>query len=52
VFDRWRKTFDRISANPDVAVSQDGQLAWVTRKDMPQLLAVMNRFVSILKGAS
>ena len=50
VFDRWRGTFDKLAANPDVAVSQDGQLAWVTRKDMPQLLAVMNRFVAMLHG--
>jgi membrane-bound lytic murein transglycosylase MltF len=46
VFNRWRKTFDKIAANPDVAVSQDGVLAWVTRKDMPRLLEVMNAFFS------
>lgn len=46
VFERWRKTFDRIAANPDVAVSQDGILAWVTRKDAPKLLALMNEFFS------
>lgn len=49
VFDRWRKTLDKITANPDVAVSQDGKLAWVTRKDMPRMLAVMNEFFATLK---
>jgi len=44
VFDQWRKTFQKITANPDVAVSQDGKLAWVTRKDSPKLLAVVNEF--------
>lgn len=46
VFKLWRKTFDKITANPDVAVSQDGVLAWVTRKDSPKLLRVMNEFFS------
>ena len=46
VFNHWRKSFDKIAANPDVAVSQDGQLCWVTRKDTPKLLAVMNAFVA------
>ena len=44
VFTRWRKTYDKIHANPDVAVSQDGVLAWVTRKDTPKLLGAMNAF--------
>ena len=52
VFERWRKTFDKLSANPDVAVSQDGQLAWVTRKDMPNMVVVMNAFFSTLKAGS
>lgn len=33
-----------LHVNADVAVSQDGSLSWVTRKDAPQLLAVLNEF--------
>ncbi len=44
IFNRWRKTLPHIAANPDVAVSQDGVLAWVTRKDTPKLLVLMNEF--------
>lgn len=49
IFNRWRTIFTNISANPDVAVSQDGSLSWVTRKDMPKMLAVMNEFFSTHK---
>lgn len=44
VFNRWRKTLSGLTANPDVAVSQDGSLAWVTRKDAPRLLEALNAF--------
>lgn len=33
-----------LNVNADVAVSQDGSLSWVTRKDTPQLLALLNEF--------
>lgn len=42
-----------VKSNRDVAVSQDGEMAWVTRKDAPKLLAVMNEFFSthmLLRG--
>jgi ABC-type amino acid transport substrate-binding protein len=32
--------------NRDIAVSQDGVIAWVTRKDAPRLLALINEFFS------
>jgi membrane-bound lytic murein transglycosylase MltF len=35
-----------LNVNTDIAVSQDGSLSWVTRKDAPQLLAVLNGFFS------
>ena len=45
IFERWEGKLLRIaSTNPDIAVSQDGVLAWVTRKDAPRLLAFMNEF--------
>ena len=34
----------RSAANRDVAVSQDGEIAWVTRKESAQLLAMINEF--------
>ena len=44
IFDAWQARLPRLQTNRDVAVSQDGILAWVTRKDAPKLLAVMNEF--------
>lgn len=46
LFNALRKTLTKLAANPDVAVSQDGVLAWVTRKDAPKLLTVLNEFFS------
>ena len=46
VYDAWRATFDKSSANRDIAVSQDGELAWVTRKESAQLLQLINEFFS------
>lgn len=44
VFDFWRKSMPNLTANRDVAVSQDIILSWVTRKDAPKLLALVNEF--------
>jgi membrane-bound lytic murein transglycosylase MltF len=44
-----------LKTNRDVAVSQDGVLAWVTRKDAPKLLALLNEFFSthaLMRGGS
>ncbi|MEO7158785.1 MAG: transporter substrate-binding domain-containing protein, partial [Vicinamibacterales bacterium] len=49
LFDLLRSSLTKMSANRDVAVSQDGVVAWATRKDAPQLLAVMNEFFSTHK---
>jgi membrane-bound lytic murein transglycosylase MltF len=46
IFDAWSATFPKLRANRDVAVSQDGILAWATRRDAPKLLEVMNAFFS------
>src|SRR5918993_1020631 len=37
VFERRRAQLPNLAANPDIAVSQDGSLSWVTRKDTPKL---------------
>ena len=44
LYDAWRATFDKAAANRDVAVSQDGELAWVTRQESARLLGLMNEF--------
>ena len=49
VFDARRRELSSAAANKDVAVSQDGIIAWVTRKDAPQLLAAVNAFFAAHK---
>ncbi len=44
IFDLRQRELTSVAANKDVAVSQDGVIAWVTRKDAPELLAMMNAF--------
>lgn len=46
IFDRWKSEFPKITANRDVAVSQDGSLSWVTRKDAPKLTEFLKEFFS------
>lgn len=44
VFEAWQATFSRTTTNRDVAVSQDGVIAWVTRKESAKLLELVNEF--------
>ena len=44
VYEACCSRLDGVKSNRDVAVSQDGSLAWVTRKDAPRLLALINEF--------
>lgn len=44
VYDSWKSTFDKTSTNRDVAVSQDGAVAWATRKESAKLLELINEF--------
>lgn len=44
VFEARQRELTSVAANRDVAVSQDGVIAWVTRKDAPQLLEAINAF--------
>jgi membrane-bound lytic murein transglycosylase MltF len=46
VYERQSARFHNTAANRDIAVSQDGSLAWVTRKDAPRLIAFMKQFFS------
>ena len=50
IFDRWQRDLLKLaSTNRDVAVSQDGVLAWVTRKDAPALTSLLKDFFSTHK---
>ena len=49
IFDARQRELTGVAANKDVAVSQDGVIAWVTRKDAPQLLAAVNAFFAAHK---
>jgi membrane-bound lytic murein transglycosylase MltF len=44
IYDAHRAQLGKTTVNRDVAVSQDGEIAWVTRKDSPRLLALVNEF--------
>ena len=50
VFDARARELTSTVANKDVAVSQDGVIAWVTRKDSPHLLAALNAFFAAHKA--
>lgn len=52
IFDRWQSDMLKIAAtNRDIAVSQDGSLSWVTRKDAPNLTAFLKEFFTSHKLA-
>jgi membrane-bound lytic murein transglycosylase MltF len=46
IYDRHAAQLGRTTVNRDVAVSQGGELAWVTRKAAPRLLELINEFFS------
>lgn len=46
LYDAWRATLDKSAVNRDIAVSQDGEIAWVTRKESTELLGIINEFFS------
>jgi ABC-type amino acid transport substrate-binding protein len=47
IFDLWQGEMLKMSStNRDIAVSQDGVIAWVSRKDAPQLIDFLKDFFS------
>lgn len=50
VFDARQRELTGVAANKDVPVSQDGVIAWVTRKESSQLLAAINAFFAAYKA--
>ncbi len=42
----WAQVLDKIQPHPDLAIATGGQLAWVMRKNNPQLKQLVDEFVS------
>src|SRR5664279_790077 len=42
----WAQVFDHIHPHPDLAIATGAQLAWVMRKNNPQLKQVVDEFVT------
>lgn len=49
VYRLLKATVPNVAVNEDVAVSQDGILAWAVRKDSPRLRALVNEFIKSYK---
>ena len=43
--DFWSKVLPHLMLHPNIVLKEDGQLAWATRKDSPQLRQLLNEFV-------
>ena len=41
----WSKVFLHLTLHPNVVLKDEGQLAWVTRQDSPQLKQLLDEFV-------
>ena len=41
----WVKVIPRLTPHPDIVLGQEEQLAWVTRKDSPQLRELLDEFI-------
>ena len=41
----WAEIFENIKVHNEVAIRNDGEIAWAFRKDSPQLKSVINEFV-------
>jgi membrane-bound lytic murein transglycosylase MltF len=42
----WSKVFDHITLHPNLVLSTEGNLAWVFRKNSPQLKQLLDEFVA------
>ena len=42
----WRQVFERIVVHDDLTLNQGGEIAWAVRKGSPELLKVVNGFIS------
>lgn len=48
----WAKILSSLQIHSDIALRQNGQIAWAIRKDSPQLKAFLNEFVPNVKKGS
>jgi membrane-bound lytic murein transglycosylase MltF len=46
----WFKVLPHLTLHPDMILKKEGQLAWATRKDSPQLIQILDEFVRIPGG--
>jgi len=49
IADFWKRIFPKIAVHDDVALDDDGEVAWAIRKNSPQLKAFLDRGVDSLK---
>lgn len=45
----WATVFDRVVLHEDIAVAEEGEIAWAIRKGSPKLSATLNAFVKTHK---
>src|SRR5271169_1312689 len=43
--DFWSKVLPHLTLHPNIVLKEEGQLAWATRKDSPQLRQLLDEFV-------
>jgi membrane-bound lytic murein transglycosylase MltF len=48
----WAQLLSDLKVHPDIALRQNGQIAWAVRKDSPKLKALLNEFVPTVKKGS
>lgn len=45
----WKTTFEHITLHGDIAIAQDGEIAWAIRKNSPKLASRLDAFVATHK---
>jgi membrane-bound lytic murein transglycosylase MltF len=48
----WKQVFPQIKPRPDLALRTDGDIAWMIRKQSPQLKAELNEFLTTVASGS
>ncbi|MFN8009399.1 MAG: transporter substrate-binding domain-containing protein [Terriglobia bacterium] len=46
IADFWSQIFSNLTVHKDVAVKEEGEIAWMIRKNSPQLMAELNAFIT------
>jgi len=42
----WARIYDKLKVRPDLAINENGSIAWAIRKNSPLLMAEINQFVA------